>query len=34
MPITELLENNAKKYENDVCLVEVNPQVQETRRML
>ncbi len=34
MPITELLENNAKKYGNDVCLVEVNPQVQETRRML
>jgi len=34
MPITELLENNAKKYGNNVCLVEVNPQVQETRRML
>lgn len=34
MPITQLLEENARKYGNDVCLVEVNPQVKETRRML
>ena len=34
MPITELLEKNAKEYADDVCLVEVNPQIQETRRML
>ena len=34
MPITELLEENARKYGNDVALVEVNPQVQETRRVL
>ena len=25
MPITELLEENARKYGNDVALVEVNP---------
>lgn len=34
MPITELLEENARKYGDDVCLVEVNPQIQEKRRML
>ena len=34
MPITEQLEENARKYGNDVCLVEINPQIQETRRML
>ena len=34
MTITELLEENARKYGNDVALVEVNPQVQETRRVL
>ncbi|MBQ5332632.1 MAG: acyl--CoA ligase [Oscillospiraceae bacterium] len=34
MPITELLEENANKYGNDVCLVEINPQIQETRRVL
>lgn len=34
MPITDILEENARKYGNDVCLVEVNPQVQETRRVL
>lgn len=34
MPITELLEENARKYGDDVCLVEVNPQVQEKRRVL
>lgn len=34
MPITEILEENARKYANDVCLVEVNPQIQENRRMV
>jgi acyl-CoA synthetase (AMP-forming)/AMP-acid ligase II len=32
MVITEILENNAKKYSNDVALVEVNPEIRETRR--
>ncbi|MEA4862540.1 MAG: class I adenylate-forming enzyme family protein [Victivallaceae bacterium] len=31
MPITELLERNAKLYENDVALVEINPQELEKR---
>lgn len=34
MPITDLLEQNAKKYPNKVCLVEVNPQIHEVRRVL
>lgn len=33
MPITEILENNAKLYGNDVCLVEINPDVQEKKRV-
>lgn len=33
MPITELLEQNCKLYGNDVCLVEINPEVRETRRV-
>ncbi len=33
MPITELLENNAKLYKNDVSLVEINPQLQEKSRV-
>ena len=33
MPITELLERNAKLYGNDVALVEVNPEITETRRV-
>ena len=32
MPITEILEQNARLYPEDVCLVEVNPEVKETRR--
>ena len=32
MPITELLEQNARLYPDDVSLVEVNPEVKETRR--
>lgn len=33
MPITELLEKNAKEYPNDVCLVEINPDVHEKKRI-
>lgn len=33
MPITELLEQNSKQYGNDICLVEINPQVKEKRRV-
>lgn len=32
MPITELLERNAKLYGNDIALVEVNPEITEIRR--
>lgn len=33
MPITELLEKNAREYPNDICLVEINPEIQEERRV-
>ena len=33
MPITDLLERNAREYANDVALVEVNPAITETRRV-
>lgn len=33
MPITNLLEENCKKYGNDICLVEINPEVSEIRRV-
>ncbi len=33
MPITEILERNAKEYANDVALVELNPAIQERRRV-
>ena len=33
MPITELLERNAKLYGNDVALVEINPEITEVRRI-
>ena len=33
MPITELLEKNARLYGDDVCLVEINPEMPETRRV-
>ena len=33
MPITDLLERNARDFGNDVCLVEINPEVKETRRV-
>ena len=33
MPITEFLERNARLYPNDVCLVEINPEIKEDRRV-
>lgn len=33
MPITQFLEANSEKYGNEVCLVEVNPDIQENRRV-
>ncbi len=33
MPITELLERNSKLYSNETCLVEINPEVKDTRRV-
>jgi acyl-CoA synthetase (AMP-forming)/AMP-acid ligase II len=33
MPITDLLERNAKLYGNETALVEINPEIQEKRRM-
>ena len=29
MPITELLEKNAREYPNDICLVEINPEIKD-----
>ncbi len=33
MPVTELLERNAREFGGDVCLVEINPELKETQRM-
>ena len=33
MPITDLLERNSKLYGGETALVEINPQVQEPRRV-
>ncbi len=33
MPITEILEKNARVYPNDVALVEINPSLPENKRM-
>ena len=33
MPITEILEQNCEKFGNDVALVEINPDIQEKRRV-
>ena len=33
MPITQFLEKNASLYPNDVCLVEINPEIQEQKRV-
>ena len=31
MPITEILEENCRKFGNDICLVEINPEIKETK---
>lgn len=33
MPITDILERNCKLYGEDICLVEINPEIKETRRV-
>ena len=33
MPITDVLERNCKLYGDDICLVEINPEIKETRRV-
>ncbi len=33
MPITDLLRRNAREYADDVALVEINPEIQERRRV-
>jgi acyl-CoA synthetase (AMP-forming)/AMP-acid ligase II len=33
MPITDLLEKNCRLYGDEICLVEINPEVKETRRV-
>lgn len=33
MPITEILERNVREYPDDICLVEINPEVKEVRRV-
>ena len=33
MPITDLLEKNCRLYGDDICLVEINPEMPETRRV-
>ena len=33
MPITEILEKNCELYGGDVCLIEINPDRQDTRRV-
>ena len=33
MPITNILDKNSRKYPDDVCLVEINPEIKEDRRV-
>ena len=33
MSITQILEKNARLYADDVCLVEINPEVQEKKEV-
>ena len=33
MPITDLLERNSKLYGDEIALVEINPEIQETQRV-
>ena len=34
MPITDIHEYNAEHYGDDVCLVDINPKIQEKRKVL
>ena len=33
MPITELLDKNSREFGSDVCLVEINPEIKEVKRV-
>lgn len=33
MPITDILERNCKLFGDDICLVEINPEIKESRRV-
>ena len=33
MPITEILEKNAREFGEDTALVEINPDIQEKKRV-
>jgi len=33
MPITEILEENCRKFGNDICLVELNPEIREEKHV-
>ncbi|MCR4647701.1 MAG: acyl--CoA ligase [Lachnospiraceae bacterium] len=33
MPITELLDRNSREFGSEVCLVEINPEIKEVRRV-
>ena len=33
MPITDILERNCRLYGEDICLVEINPEIKEKRRV-
>ena len=33
MPITDILQRNSILYANEICLVEINPDITETRRV-
>ena len=33
MPITEILERNVELYGDDICLVEINPEIKEVKRI-
>ncbi|MBQ8588916.1 MAG: AMP-binding protein [Firmicutes bacterium] len=33
MPITDILQRNCEQFGNEICLVEINPEVKETRRV-
>ena len=33
MPITKILEKNCREFGDDICLVEINPEVKEVRRV-